>query len=588
MLISRASRAVLAVLLVTAVIAPAAQAAPAASADPAAGRGRPLAELIAPDGTVRTDTGYSGTIDLAGWTIAGDLVAGEAPRFTRIGAAGGASPAWSAVHPAAAGDWSALGATSALDSYVVTLAATGSTLYVGGNFMNAAGIPEADYLARWNGSAWSAVGSDGGAFNDVVNAIAIAGSNVYVGGYFYDAAGIAEADAIVTWNGSAWSALGGTAAIAGFVSAIVVSGANVYVGGTFTDAAGIAEADNVAKWNGTAWSALGSNGAGNGAIGANVAAIAVTGSDVYVGGDYTDAAGLPKADYLAKWNGSTWSAVGDNGSGGAALTYQVAAIAIVGSDVYVGGRFSDAAGIPEADYIARWNGSVWSALGSDGSGDGALQGFVLAISVAGSELYMGGTFRNAAGIAEADYLARWNGSSWSALGSNGAGDGALAAYVYAVAAPGSNVYMGGDFVDAAGIATADHAARVEAGTTSLSLRTKSKKVTAGRKVSIGATVTRIGATATGTVQFRVGSASGKKLGSCTLTAGACSLSTSKIPAGTTRIVAQYAGGVGYVATTATLKLTVVAALEPSPAPSLEPSDPAASPQPAPSPDPAAG
>ena len=53
----------------------------------------------------------------------------------------------------------------------------------------------------------------------------------------------------------------------------------------------------------------------------------------------------------------------------------------------------------EADYIAKWNGSAWSALGSNGSGDGALNTDVDALAVSGSDLYVGGDFTDAAGIA---------------------------------------------------------------------------------------------------------------------------------------------------------------------------------------------
>ena len=128
------------------------------------------------------------------------------------------------------------------------------------------------------------------------------------------------------------------------------------------------------------------------------------------------------------------------------------ALAVSGTDLYVGGQFINAAGIAEADYVAKWNGSAWSALGSNGPGTGALNGYVNALAVSGSDLYVGGDFTNAAGIPAADYLAKWNGSAWSALGSNGAGDGALDNAVFALAVSGTDVYVGGAFPDAGGIA----------------------------------------------------------------------------------------------------------------------------------------
>ena len=63
-----------------------------------------------------------------------------------------------------------------------------------------------------------------------------------------------------------------------------------------------------------------------------------------------------------------------------------------------------------ANRVAKWNGSSWSALGS------GMDGRCLALAVSGSDLYAGGYFTTAGGSA-ANHIAKWNGSSWSALGS---------------------------------------------------------------------------------------------------------------------------------------------------------------------------
>ena len=320
----------------------------------------------------------------------------------------------------------------------------------------------------------SALGSNGsgdGALNFTVYALAVSGTDLYVGGAFADAAGIPEADNIAKWDGHAWSALGsngaGDGALVGGVRALAVSGTDLYVGGFFQNAAGIPEADYVAKWDGDAWSALGSNGYGDGAITQPVVALAASGSGVYVGGYFENAAGIPAADFVAKWNGSAWSALGSNGSGNGALgsfDYQVAvwALAVSGNDLYVGGNFRDAAGIPTADWIAKWNGSAWSALGSNGAGtDGALDGDVYAIAASGSDVYVGGEFLHAGSDGTAHHLAKWDGSTWSAVGSNG-GEGALgmaSTDVWALVASGTDLYVGGFFNGVAGITAATDVAK---------------------------------------------------------------------------------------------------------------------------------
>src|SRR5439155_1391075 len=153
----------------------------------------------------------------------------------------------------------------------------------------------------------------------------------------------------------------------------------------FTMAGGIS-AINIAKWNGSSWSALGSG------LDSYVLALAVSGSDVYAGGYFTTAGG--KAAYsIAKWNGNSWSALGSG------MDSSVYALAVSGSDLYAGGVFTTAGAIA-ATNVAKWRGSSWSALGSGverrrgESGDLP----VVALAVFGSDVYAGGWFTRAGGI----------------------------------------------------------------------------------------------------------------------------------------------------------------------------------------------
>ncbi|MCA0268225.1 MAG: T9SS type A sorting domain-containing protein [Bacteroidetes bacterium] len=328
--------------------------------------------------------------------------------------------------------WSALGGGAQND--VQSIAVSGSNVYVGGSFgaVYSSGTTEVVgtwYIAKWDGSAWSAAIAVGKGSSNPVLALAVSGSDVYVGGNFRDLGGIAEADGIARWDGSAWRALG--SGVNGAVQAIAVRGSDVYVGGVFTDFGGIAEADYVAKWNGSAWSALGGGASGN------VNAIAVTGTNVYVGGRFStvySSGTTPVAGtgYIARWDGSAWHALGSG------VNNVVHAIAASGSDVYAGGEFSNAGSVPGTRYIARWDGSAWNALGTGGNSS------VLAIATSGAVVYVGGYFTSVhdgggTPVPSTRYIAKWNGSAWSALGT-GTQYG-----VFAIAVNESDVYVGGGF-----------------------------------------------------------------------------------------------------------------------------------------------
>ena len=133
-----------------------------------------------------------------------------------------------------------------------------------------------------------------------------------------------------------------------------------------------------------------------------------------MGGNFT-AAGSVAANNIAKWNGSSWSALGSGvtgATGGPAV--QALACDSAGS-LYAGGCFTTAGGVT-ANYIAKWNGSAWSALGSGMSGGTYGSNFdetalwALAFDSSGN-LYAGGGFTTAGGkqssnIAEYHMVAR--------------------------------------------------------------------------------------------------------------------------------------------------------------------------------------
>ena len=360
-----------------------------------------------------------------------------------------------------------------LDSAVTALttfddgSGAGPALYAGGYFTSAGGVP-ASRIAKWNGSSWSALGMG---MSGMVRALTVfddgsgGGPSLYAGGDF-TTAGDVTVDGIAKWDGLSWKPLGTGTSLwgkeGGTVYALSVfddgsgDGPALYAGGIF-DAAGGVTVNGIAKWNGVEWAALGT-GTGYLEIFGLVYAITVFddnsggGPALYAGGEFTTAGGV-KANNIAKWDGSEWTALGtgidglvvslavfDDGSGG-------------GPALYAGGAFTTAGGVT-ANHIAKWNGSTWSSLGTGLNGDFSVFVSSLAVfddgSAGGPALYAGGRF-DVAGGAVAVGIAKWNGFSWSALGTGIGGSVAALAVFDDGSGGGSALFTGGDIYTVGGV-----------------------------------------------------------------------------------------------------------------------------------------
>lgn len=311
-------------------------------------------------------------------------------------------------------------------------------LYIGGVFTKV-GNTAAHCIAKWDGREWSSLGR--GVDYGVEDLAALADGGVYAAGAFKWATNtdgtIITSYGIAKWDGERWSGLGGgvSGGVFGyfFVGALAVSGTDLYAGGYFSAMGGV-PANYIARWNGSTWSAVGS---GTDDI---VHALKIFDGNLYAGGSFLNAGGTPTS-YIARWNGNSWSAL----AGG--LDYGVNGFAVSGTNLYVGGNFNNAfntggATVP-ARYVARWDGSSWSAVGA------GMNNTVVTVAVAGSNLYAGGIFTTADGVS-ANRIARWDGSTWSALGSGTSPDSGGGADVKTLATWGDNLYAGGNFGEAGG------------------------------------------------------------------------------------------------------------------------------------------
>ena len=290
-------------------------------------------------------------------------------------------------------------------------------LYVGGLFTVAAATP-ASYIAKWNGTGWSALSSG---MNSDVNAIANVNGDLYVGGIFTSAGGT-TANRIARWNGVDWSSLGSglNNGVNNRVSALGSWNNNLYVGGLFTVAGNGTVVNYITKWDGTSWSSL-YNGVTSITGGQGVSAIACVDNFLYVAGDFNyanNSGATLNVNHIAKWDGSTWYDLNSGTQGGG---YILALNAMDNNHIYAGGYFESTMVDPVlVNHVAKWSDIVpvgWSAL-CEGLSDCGVDGTVSALASVGDNIYVGGIFDKAGSRLDANNIAKWNSaaSGWSLLG----------------------------------------------------------------------------------------------------------------------------------------------------------------------------
>jgi trimeric autotransporter adhesin len=282
---------------------------------------------------------------------------------------------------------------------------TGPALYVGGTFTGAGSVA-ANYVARWNGQQWSAMGNT---FSTQVNTLAVytpAGgtANLYAGGSF----------GVKRWDGQQWLPLPSITGGSALVSTMAVfdddgTGPNppyLMIGGAFTSVGGAA-ALNVAKWDGTTLSP--GPGISNGNI-QSLRTVAATENGVqtlYCGGSG-----------LFKLTGTSWSDYAwTNTSLTTSLVKSLCQYTPPGSAsplLVCGGDFTKkpAPGMP-GNRIAGYNGLAATAIGTGAGMDSTV--FTLATLGGPSGLLIaGGAFNTVDGVS-LPKIACWDGTAWSGI-----------------------------------------------------------------------------------------------------------------------------------------------------------------------------
>jgi len=226
------------------------------------------------------------------------------------------------------------------------------------------------------------------------------------------------------------------------VVAIAVRGDDIYFGGSFTGTEAI-EASNIVCWDGTSWKALGTG------VDKPVTALAFVDCIHYVAGGFSNAGGVP-VNGIAAWNDTSWSSLGQHPLDGVDPSRWVGAMISMGSELFVAGRFKTVGSGIVVNNIARWDGSTWHALGS---GTDPLD-YILALATDGVSVFIGGYITY--GGTPAHNISRWNGTVWHTLGTypNDGCNDAVRALTFAH----GTLYVGGDFTAVGGSVGATHIA----------------------------------------------------------------------------------------------------------------------------------
>jgi hypothetical protein len=291
---------------------------------------------------------------------------GVAPTESRNGTAA----AWSALSSGVYGT-----ANPRVTALSVFDDGTGPALYAAGDFTFAGGV-YANGIAKWDGASWSPLAGGGSGFSpSPIEALTVfddgGGPALYAcGGFTF--AGTTAANGIAKWDGAAWSALGSGLTSTSFtfdVGAMTVfddgTGRALYVSGQFSHAGG-SQVNGIARWNGSSWSGVGAQGMGF--LTHDVHALSVfddgTGATLYAGGRFSYGQPYNFARGIVKWNGTAWNELG----GGVEGSREVFALAVYddgsGSALHVGGDFTTTSGGLVLSNAAKWNGSSWSSLGN--------------------------------------------------------------------------------------------------------------------------------------------------------------------------------------------------------------------------------
>ena len=360
--------------------------------------------------------------DGSNWSAIGS--GGNGPVRAMLALPGGdliAAGSFSAIGPGVAADriarrtagvWSPLGTLP--NGSIASLAITGNGELLAAGLFDLGG-GSTTTLLRQTGTTWASLGTPPTGFAQVVRALT--NGDVLLGGMLQPTAS-SPWIGLVRWHGGTWSTVPLPAPGIGIFGR--VDDVRELPNGDLVVAfqAGVLlQQAIVSRWNGSVWSPLGAPFTNSGGSGAAVTALLVEPNGALVAGGRFVASGSTPLAHIARWDGAAWQPLGAGlGPAGQLFTGVRGITALPNGDLVVGGSFATAGGVAVGS-LARWNGVSWSDLGNQaptGLAD------LLPQWLDSGSLVVGGTFAGLGGVISA-YLAELAGPCPATANSYGSG-----------------------------------------------------------------------------------------------------------------------------------------------------------------------
>lgn len=284
-----------------------------------------------------------------------------------------------------------------------------NNFYFGGKFGEMNGVAVSN-LVKWDGTAWTAMGSE----NPFIYDLELGADNrIYMAGYNSQGQGVLK---YPNTSGGWVTQLTDQA-----IHQVKVDSQNqIYIAGSFEEIETAGNIHYLAKWNGTNWSTVGNIGlfTRGAIIDLNQQDQLYLAEDVFKVGD-SGAAGI------GRWDGTQWHTLGQPTGQGLDSVNEYRSVADLQFDqeglLYAAGLFG-LAGDKLAFGIAQWDGTEWQALGDGIRCQSCTSGNLIANAISSmaladsGNLYVTGFFDTVNENTPADKVAYWNGTEWAAVG----------------------------------------------------------------------------------------------------------------------------------------------------------------------------